>query len=359
MEEKKKASVLLKAALITVCVLLVCGGGVWFYVQHVLNKIERIDKGSELQIPSEFAKFLLSVDDEAEDCDPWAEPAADSIAWTELGPEVDNTFREPFLNNKNVHLVQDANITNILLIGCDSRDYSMRGRSDSIIILSINRYTGALDLISILRDTYVQIPGYENNKINASYAFGGVSLLDRTIEHNFGIHIDHNVCINFDGFINAFVQIGNIDIQINQAEADYLNYESPGAFMLTEGVNSLNPEQALSYARMRYVGNADWERTSRQRRVLMTAFNKCRTSGLSSMLSLADSIVPFVSTDMSNAQIVSLVSEVINAGMSINVMRGFPESGMYQGIMIKGMSALVPDLDLISRTIHQILYGVD
>lgn len=360
MEEKKKKSVVLKVALIAVCVLLVAGVGIFFYVQHVLGKIDRIDKAQEVQIPSEFARFLLSVDDEMEDCDPWTESIDDSIAWIESGPEVDTTFREPFLNNKNIHLVQDSNITNILLVGCDSRDTSMRGRSDSMIILSINRYTGALNLVSLLRDTYVEIPGYENNKINASYAFGGLSLLDRTIEHNFGIHIDHNVVINFDGFLNAFAKIGDIEITLTQAEADYLNEQSPyGDWRLTAGPNMLNSEQTLEYARIRYVGNSDWERTSRQRRVLMTAFNKCRASGLSSMLSLLNSVAPYVSTDMSNSQMVSLLTEVVNSGMNVSVMRGFPEAGMYQGVMIKGMSALVPDLGLISQTVHQILYGVD
>ncbi len=360
MEEKKKTSVVLKIALITICAHLVCGAGGLHAIPHLLNKIERIDTAAEVQIPSEFGKFILSVDDEAEDCDPWSELSDYSAAWADTGPEVDDTFREPFLNNRNVHLVQDGNITNILLIGCDSRDLSMRGRSDSIIILSVNRYTGALNMVSILRDTYVEIPGYENNKINASYAFGGMSLLDRTIEHNFGIHIDHNVCINFEGFLYAFTQIGDIEIDLYQAEADYLNKESPaGDWALVAGPNMLNPEMTLEYARARYVGNADWERTSRQRRVLLAAFNKCRASGLGSMLSLLDSITPYVATDMSNAQMVSLLTEAVNAGMNISVMRGFPESGMYEGTMIKGMSALIPDLDLISRTIHQILYGVD
>ena len=357
MEEKTKSKAL-RIVLIVAAVLLAGAGGAYYYVNSVLSKIERIDKDSEVQVASEFVKFLDATDDEIEDSDKYTEP--ENFDVSALGGDIEKVSNEPDLNNRSIRLVTDSNVTNILLIGSDSRTSSMRGRSDTMIILSLNRNTNCINMVSILRDTYVEIPGYDNNKLNAAYAYGGTSLLDKTIEHNIGVHIDYNVCINFEGFLNAFAQIGDLQITLNSAEADYLNNtESWGLWNLSEGVNTLTPEQTLAYARMRYVGNADWERTSRQRRVLVSAFNKCRSQGLSAMISMAGNIAPYVATDMSNSQMISLMTEVMNSGMSVNAMQSVPVSGMFQSMYIKGMSALVPDLDAVSRAVHRALYGVD
>ena len=141
---------------------------------------------------------------------------------------------------------------------------------------------------------------------------------------------------------------------------DYLSKTvSWGEWKLKEGTNNLTPEQVLAYARTRYVGNADWGRTARQQLVLKKAFEKCRKGGLSSMISMANSIAPYVATDMSNSQMISLVTEVMNSGMGISSTLSVPGSGMYRSMYIKGMSALVPDLAKISKAVHQALYGVD
>ena len=355
----KKKTLIKKIALIAATVLLIAGGGVYLYVQSIFDKIQVIDKDSEVQIPSEYVKFLAAMDNDAEDSDIFAEPSADAV--DPVGsPSSAKASTEPDLNNANIKLVKDSKVTNILLIGSDSRTSSMRGRSDSIIILSINRNTNKINMVSVLRDTYVEIPGYQNNKINAAYAYGGTKLLDKTIEKNLGVHIDYNVCINFDGFIKAFTKIGNIDISLNKDEVNYLNNTvSYGKWKLKVGVNSLTPEQTLAYARARHVGNSDWGRTERQRKVLSKAFDKCRSQGLSSMLSMVDSVAPYVSTDMSKSVMVSLIKEVVNGGMTISNTKSVPTSGMFQSKNIRGMSALVPDLAKVSKAVHQALYGVD
>ena len=354
--ESRKKGVIKRIAVIAAAVLLLAGGGVYLYVQSVFGKIQQIDTEAEVQIPSDFVRFLAAMDDDVEDSDVYSEQAAAVMAGD---PSSAARSTEPDLNNASIKLVKDAKVTNILLIGSDSRTSSMRGRSDSIIILSINRKTGKINMVSILRDTYVEIPGYQNNKINASYAYGGTKLLDKTIEHNFGVHIDYNVCINFDGFVKAFAKIGSLDISLTKAEAEYLNNTSWGKWKLKEGVNSLDPDQVLAYARARHVGNADWGRTERQRKVLSKAFDKCRKSGLSSMISMVDSVAPYVATDMSKSVMVSLIKEVMNSNMNISNTKSVPASGMYQSKNIRGMSALVPDLAKCSKAVHQALYGVD
>lgn len=97
------------------------------------------------------------------------------------------------------------------------------GRSDSMILLSVNKNTNQLTMISLMRDLYVQIPGYSDNKLNAAYAFGGFELLDETIATNFGIAVDYNVEVNFKGFKDIVDTIGGLDLELNETEAEYMN----------------------------------------------------------------------------------------------------------------------------------------
>ena len=153
---------------------------------------------------------------------------------------------------------------------------------------------------SVMRDLYVPIPGYSDNRINAAYQFGGMTLLDQVMEESLGIHIDGNIEVDFSGFINSLSAVGNLDIELNEAEAEYLNthvswVEQAGAsgegWSLKAGVNSMTPEQVLAYSRIRYVGNSDWERTDRQRRVLIAAFDKVKDQGITGITKMADNIL--------------------------------------------------------------------
>lgn len=133
-----------------------------------------------------------------------------------------------------------------------------------------------------MRDLYVPIPGYKDNRINAAYQFGGMELLDEVIEENLGVHIDGNVEVDFDGFMESLSVLGNLDIELNATEAKYLNAHSDlsetdeNGWTLKEGVNSMTPAQLLAYSRTRFIGNSDWERTERQRKVLMAAYEKAK-----------------------------------------------------------------------------------
>ena len=113
----------------------------------------------------------------------------------------------------------EAEWFSFLLIGTDTRkDEANAGRSDTMIICSINKKTDTITLCSLMRDMYVPIPGNGSNRINAAYTFGGIALLDQTIEENFGVDIDANVVVDFDGFLSALEVIGNLDIELTQAD---------------------------------------------------------------------------------------------------------------------------------------------
>ncbi|MEG0296665.1 MAG: LCP family protein [Clostridium sp.] len=165
-------------------------------------------------------------------------------------------------------------ITNVLLIGTDGRTLDEASRSDSIIIATLDANQQKTRLTSINRDTLVEIPGHGQQKINAAYAFGGHELLMETISKNFDIKLDKYVAINFWGFENVIDEIGGIEVDVEKGEIEELNKfigESTGGAtspMIKEtGVQTLDGQQALSYARIRK-NDSGYNRDSRQREVL-------------------------------------------------------------------------------------------
>ena len=184
-----------------------------FYGQQTVVKQEA-QEGSEVT-PTQATEHQMTQE-EAEQYE--KQELEDELSTSDLIkiPDRDVAEVEPDLNNADIKLVTDKNVTNILLIGVDARTNSFVGRSDTMMVCSINKNTNTITLLSLMRDLYVEIEGYKNNKLNASYAFGGTRLLNSTIEKNLGIHIDHDVIINFDGFINAMTEVGDLDISLSK-----------------------------------------------------------------------------------------------------------------------------------------------
>ena len=244
------------------------------------------------------------------------------------------------LDNEDSMISKD--IVNILLIGQDKRPGEEVARSDSMIIATINKKTNSIKLTSLMRDMYVQIPGYDDNKINAAYALGGMDLLTEAVESNFLIEIDGCIEVDFAGFEKIIDEIGGIDIDLNRDEAYYLSRSSGLKF--TEGVNRLSGETALTYSRIRYVGNDDYERTERQRNVLVSVFEEIKDSNLKTLLEMANDILPLVTTNLTNTQILNLATKVMLMDVSDIETYRIPADGEFTPDTIKNMSVLVPDL---------------
>lgn len=194
--------------------------------------------------------------------------------------------------------MNSSDVRNILLIGSDTRNADERGRTDSMILLSINSTTKEITMTSFMRDMYVNIKGIDADgndidtwsKLNAAYVYGGAELLMDTIEYNFDIAVDDYVYIDFLSFVDIVDAVGGIELDISDEEAEGMKPpmaeqnkllgNKKGTDYLDKGGKKLhvNGNQALAYARLRYVGNADFQRTERQRTVITKIIEKAKSS---------------------------------------------------------------------------------
>lgn len=272
------------------------------------------------------------------------------------------------MENQAEELMENKKVFNILLIGCDAREEGGRGRSDSIILISINKESEQLIATSIMRDIYVEIPGHGNNRINAAYAYGGADLLVETVEKNFKIQIDRYASVDFFVFMDIVDQMGGVDLEISDEEFLVANaYINELNVLLDEpygtdwlpggGSHHLNGKQALGYSRIRYVGDADFERTKRQRTVLEQIFNKVKDYNLIELNSLLNIILPEITTDLTEG-------EAITLALSMNAYKKYdlkqyrlPYDGTWRDMRIKGMSVLGIDFETNIQNLKRDLYA--
>lgn len=266
---------------------------------------------------------------------------------------------------ENDATVDTSNIKSILLIGQDKQGDQTRQRSDSMILATLDKDQGTISLTSFMRDLYVAIPGYSSTRINAAYAYGGMELLDETLEENFGVQIDGNVEVDFEVFKVLVDKVGGIDLELTQAEADYICgrdqsvlYPQPlrTDWDLQEGVNHLDGEQALIHARNRSIGNSDYRRTERQQDVLKAAFAKIKDLNVLEIGGLVKDVLPLVTTDLSLWDMTGYAMDVMSIGTDEIQSYRIPKDGSYTPQTIDGMQVLVPNLEQNREYLQQILY---
>lgn len=208
-------------------------------------------------------------------------------------------------------------VKNILLLGTDA-DSGPR-RSDSMILVSIDNNNKEIKFSSFMRDTYVDIDGYNKDKLNAAFAFGGPELATKTIEKNYGIKIDNYITTGFADFKKIVNALGGVDIELDKDECGYINWqlgkngqtETYGEVEVKDGVQKLNGQQALWFCRDRgsenFSGN-DFTRTSRQRRMMMGLVKSYKTSSVDDILSITNDLKKYVETDLSKQDLLWLVN---------------------------------------------------
>lgn len=265
--------------------------------------------------------------------------------------------------------MKEEGVTNILLIGNDSRAGGGGGRSDAMILVSISNQTKTIYLTSLLRDMYVEIPGHESNRLNAAYSFGGPELLLKTIKQNLGIEVNRYVQVNFQAFANLIDAVGGVELELTNEEVQLVNAYLNEYNMLenrpintdylptdASGLLHLNGPQALAYSRNRYIGS-DFGRTERQRKILEAVFRQLPSSVLTNLDDLIEGILPNLTTNISKNECYALSLDAPKLLTYELVQASIPIAGSYQSVTIRKMSVLQVDFEKNREFIRTRIYG--
>lgn len=265
--------------------------------------------------------------------------------------------------------MKEEGVTNILLIGNDSRAGGEDGRSDAMILVSISNRTKTIYLTSLLRDIYVEIPGHEGNRLNAAYSFGGPELLLKTIKQNLDIEVNRYVQVNFQAFANLIDAVGGVELELTNEEVQLVNAYLNEYNMLenrpmdtdylpsdASGLLHLNGPQALAYSRNRYIGS-DFGRTERQRKILEAVFHQLPSSVLTNLDDMIDGILPNLTTNISKNECYALSLDAPKLLTYELVQASIPIAGSYQNVTIRKMSVLQVDFEKNKEFIRTRIYG--
>jgi LCP family protein required for cell wall assembly len=224
-----------------------------------------------------------------------------------------------------------------------------------MILCTYNKATQEVTMTSFLRDLYVPIPGHGSNRINAAYAFGGTSLLKKTIDQNFCIAVDGCIEVDFTHFSEIIDELGGVEIELRQDEAEVINQQTGSA--LTEGIQCLDGFQALTYSRIRKLDpDGDISRTNRQRKIINSMLDSIRGASLSELTPIIGKILPMLTTDLSRGQLFLYAVEILPHLSDVNIRsQRIPADGTFTDKTIDGMSVLVADLDTQQKYLRSTL----
>lgn len=243
--------------------------------------------------------------------------------------EVDRgNLPDDYLQNSAGDLVSDNNVLNILLFGVDgkSTDY---GRSDTMILLSIDNNNKKIKMTSFLRDTFVYVPdpdGSYHTKLTNAFSYGGIGLAINTIEANYGIQIDRYAAVNFESFKSIVDILGGVEVELTDREILYINCQiaqnNQSEYLdASEGKVLLCGQQALWYARNRggdiingvdFTEGTDWDRTDRQRKFLSAVIDGLKGASLTDIVRIANSVGPEITTNLKKDEILMLVTNALS-----------------------------------------------
>lgn len=263
---------------------------------------------------------------------------------------------------------KEEGVYNILLLGEEAiGSGSGRGRTDVMIIATLNTNTKEVKLTSLMRDLLVKIPGYKENKLNSVYEKDGIDLLYKTIAMNFDIHIDGAALVNFENFEKIIDELGGLELTLTRGEARYLNstnyISNPANRNVKEGTQLLNGNQVLGYSRVRKRAtitgnNNDYGRTDRHRLVLNAIFDKYKTTSKVELASIMLKLLPMVSTDIDDKNFELLLNSFIEMGtMEMQQLRIPADKTFTDSEKVRGMFVLIPDYNKNIEILHEFIFG--
>lgn len=352
--EKKKSTAGKKAVIIIESflgvLLILCFSGS-LVVNSYLDKIN-YDPGTE-------PTFTVSQEQDSR-----TESTSSDIQTDTLENQVENN-----LPVSTASVMYDKDVFNVLLIGSDTKAAGDSGRSDSMILLSVNRKTSKITLTSLLRDIYLQIPNVSlGNRLNAANEFGGPALLLDTIRKNFQIKVDKYIAVDFFSFMTMIDKIGGVDMNVTDEEIKVANESIQGingieglplddGKFLAAGKQTLTGKQALGFARIRYVGNGDFDRTDRQRLIIGEAFSKMKTLNIARLNDLLNAFLPEITTNLTKSDLISLMLSIpAYANYTIDSWH-VPADGTFFYSTVRGMSVLKIDFSKNIAEMQKKIYG--
>ncbi len=253
-------------------------------------------------------------------------------------------------------LKSDPMVENILLIGVDDRKGGDVSRSDTMILVSIDKKHSQIKMTSFMRDTYVTIPGHGDDKMNAACVYGGPQLVMETIEYNFGIDVDGYVLVDFNAFKDVIDSLGGVTVAVEKREAEYINRTSKQKIEYGDAV-TLNGEEALVYVRIRYL-DSDFYRTQRQRKVISAILNQVKKTNPLELIDTGKTVLSYVETDMSPVKLSLLAEGAVLMYMHYDIVQArVPYDNKCTSATIGGASVLTIDKAETSQLIQDFIYN--
>ncbi|MGN0554265.1 MAG: LCP family protein [Candidatus Fimenecus sp.] len=275
---------------------------------------------------------------------------------------------QPLSQNQHIansELASADYIKNILLIGVDAREgeEAEKTRSDTMMLVTIDTRNKQIKLTSFLRDMYLEIPGYREDKLNAAQSHGGTQLLVDTLEYNFKVDIDNYMLVSFDMFTAIVDELGGVDVEITDKEAKYINSKDhmsrDDGFAFPEelsgGMQHFTGAQALWYSRIRYL-DSDFMRTQRQRKVITAIVKEAVGQSPLKLLDMVEKVMPMVKTDLTEDEMMDLGLHALSYLKYDIVQMQVPVEDGYKSATRRGQSVLLPDMDKNRAAFKQFVF---
>lgn len=333
---KGKKTFLLNVAILVVSLVLITVGGTLVYADHLLGRIQ-FEQDPVESTPSHNQSGVTSFE---------------------------NIGNSQYVVNGLYH---DDKILNVLLLGVDDYEANDRGRSDSMLMISLDRRHEKLKMTSFMRDMYVSIPGYHANKLTVAYSLGGPSLTVQTIENSFGVDIDRYVLISNDSFNRIVDRLGGVTVTLTndkdkngRTEADLINIysgeSSSKRLPSGAGTRHLTGRQSHYYSRIRAIGD-DYERTLRQRKVLQAIVDEFKSSDLGTINGILYDVLPLVKTNMTKNEILSLAANSLTYLNYPTSQNRIPVDNAFYNQNVPGVgSSLIADFQKNHKKLVEFIY---
>ena len=351
---------ILGIVLVVLLAMVVLGGvGIYFYGHSLIGRANFVsdDQVKQLEtLPAEAYEEKTTEQDGLKGA---------SLNQSELG----NIQKKMNQENSKVDTIMDSDVYNVLLCGVDRRDKTWNGNSDSMMLVSLNNEKKRVSVISLMRDTYVAIPGHDYEKLNAAYAYGGGPLLLETVRNNYKIDVTRYAAVDFMDMVDVIDDMGGVELTWTDQEVEVANgymidmcqnvLNIPYEEHLLPGGGTYNCDgvQAVAYSRNRFVGNSDYTRTQRQRYVVSQMVEKLKSMSATDMMAFVTKVLPLITHNIPETEIWNLVNDAPQLLKYDYVQDRVPYDGLYDTIDVDGQGMLVPDWDDTISQMQRTIYG--